>query len=217
MADADHSVKRKRPRLDSGERAHRSMSADPSLPALSSSELTKLQLHSNPASSDAAQPDLASLKPQIGTPSKVTLNLRDPALAVSPTLPPAADDGGMAASSSQHSPTPTHPPAIPEDRSSSPVPAAAAAAAAASPSPMGSPQIEIAEPEDIDGHDGPTVWMRPEDNFDLETFQNHEFSLFPFYKGGAAYQAAMEDILAHLKQRASTYQRAASSGSEHWH
>lgn len=78
MDDADSSVTRKRPRLDSGDRAYRSMSAE-------ASRATTEPGHSTPSKGELGDTQHATsqesdyLSPPNRTPSKVTINVRDPA------------------------------------------------------------------------------------------------------------------------------------------
>ena len=78
MDDADSSI-RKRPRLDSGDRAYRSMSADPSRSASSDPEL--LSLSTTPSDGQICPQTVeapSGLPPLPLTPSKVTINIREP-------------------------------------------------------------------------------------------------------------------------------------------
>ena len=88
------------------------------------------------------------------TPSKVTINVRDPSLAGSPSkLPPselattiesdATDHGDGAVASNANAPSPS----------------LSATLNPSSPSSPGSLRIEVAEPEFMDDSSGPTVWM----------------------------------------------------------
>ena len=186
MEDADSSVKRKRPRLDSGDRAHRAMSADPSSAAavLSTPELEQPSLSSNPEARDGAQPDHAlaqedsttasAQQPLSGTPSKVTINVRDPSLAnTSPQAIPVdlTEDPRNPAMLSRDQK---------EDAVTNMTSEPLAAFQRSSPSPIGSPEIEIAEPEYMDEQSGPTVWIRPSHQYaDMESKQEAMLRTFP--------------------------------------
>jgi hypothetical protein len=168
MEDADSSVTRKRPRLDSGDRAYRSMSADgvmstpprpepgEQLPVLGKPEDPSL------TTTSASVPK----HPLNGAASKVTINVRDPHLTSSPPQP-----------SSYHLPEPT-----PNARSETQIQADVSPppfVTAVSSSPPCSPEIEVAELEDIDGHTGPTVWRGADDTISFEDIQNNLLDEFP--------------------------------------
>ena len=164
MEDADSPVKRKRPRLDSGDRAYRSMSAEPSstIPSASRGPLSSPDPNPNEEArysntdtkaTSASSPSAAPARAMDMTPSKVTINVRDPSLAGSPTQPqfsnPAmSDDNRNEASGNHEGPTAS------ESNDLSPP-----TLNPSSPSSMGSPRIEVAEPEYMDDAAGPTVWI----------------------------------------------------------
>ena len=190
MEDADSSVTRKRPRLDSGDRAYRSMSADGVLSTPPHPEPGMLLTHSNDEdqlSISDKSPGTASTHTLNGTPSKVTINVRDPISTGSPPHSGAHDlpdriVGGQRESSPPHS--------IINVSSSPPV------ITTVSSSPPCSPEIEVAELEDIDGHTGPTVWRASHGNMSAEELQTHlldEFPLVNQYRN--AFQAV--SVLVH--------------------
>ena len=175
MEDADSSVTRKRPRLDSGDRAHRSMSADRILPTRASVEHGQLL----PAADGDAQ-DKASLATTNGsqqysldrTPSKVTINVRDSNLDSSPlqqhsshvAAPVRPDDPP---SSSQATSSPNV-----EDATSGPI--------SATSSPAQSPEIEVAEIEDMDEDPGQTKWRPLVSVVDAGDIQATLLDSFPY-------------------------------------
>jgi len=172
MEDADSSVTRKRPRLDSGDRAYRSMSADGVLSTPPKAELRKLLPH--PTDGDQQNlsdesPGTASTHTLNGTPSKVTINVRDPILTGSPPRPHAHDSPDIALDDRPGS-SPSH--SIINVSSSPPVITTVS-------SPPCSPEIEVAELEDIDGHTGPTVWRASDGNISAEELQNRLLDDFP--------------------------------------
>ncbi|MCJ1245998.1 hypothetical protein MMC30_003202 [Trapelia coarctata] len=184
MEDADSSVTRKRPRLDSGDRAYRSMSADGALSTPPNAEPGKLLPHSNDEDQHSLSdesPGTASTHTLNGTPSKVTINVRDPNQTGSPPHPSAHDLPDQAVDSQRES-SPPH--SIINVSSSPPV------ITTVSSSPPCSPEIEVAELEDIDGHTGPTVWRASNGNMSAEELQTQlldEFPLVNQYRN--AYQA----------------------------
>lgn len=155
MEDADPSCTRKRPRLDSGDRAHRSMSADPLGVTPSDAGVAKL-----PATSSDGQPVSQSSEAADGppplalTPSKVTINVREPATNNSPirqtphtnVVPSIRGGGGGDEYVANHPSFSTN--------VSSPV----AKAISVSSSPPHSPEIEVAEIEDMNDSTGETTW-----------------------------------------------------------
>jgi len=176
MEDADSSVTRKRPRLDSGDRAYRSMSAEGALSTPPNAEPGKLLPRSNDEdqlSVSDESPGTASTHTLNGTPSKVTINVRDPISMGSPPQPGAHDLPDLAVDGQRES-SPSH--SIINVSSSPPV------ITTVSSSPPCSPEIEVAELEDIDGHTGPTVWRASHGNMSAEELQTHLLDEFPLVK-----------------------------------
>lgn len=144
MEDADSSVTRKRPRLDSGDRAYRSMSAEalhataePGRSAPSKGELGDIQ-HST-----FQEPDY--LSPPNRTPSKVTINVRDP------TRNGRSDDVQRRTNTLDLPETADK--FVEREPDSDPP-----NAISISSSPTRSPEIEVAEVEDMDEDTGDTKW-----------------------------------------------------------
>lgn len=155
MDDADSPNTRKRPRLDSGERAHRSMSADP---------LRATPFNAGPAEATVTSPqgppssqafETANGSPPLAlTPSKVTINVREPAAQTSPSRQSAHPDGGLSirggGGGEEHSAI-HHTPSTDAGSPSTKVLSIAS-------SPPRSPEIEVAEIEDISDDPGETRW-----------------------------------------------------------
>ena len=194
MEDADSSVTRKRPRLDSGDRAYRSMSAEPSSMAVTgtassdcgqTSPTRAEELQGNTHTSQDAS-DATPLQQLDGTPSKVTINVRDQNPVGSParSVTLEADNARYEATENSSAQNPV----MSSDKYASSPPQLDAPL----PSAMGSPEIEVAEPEDIEGHTGPTVWIRPRKSFfDLDDFQESLLSSFPFMQRSLSVQACI--------------------------
>ncbi|KAL8674423.1 MAG: hypothetical protein Q9168_001156 [Polycauliona sp. 1 TL-2023] len=154
MEDSDSSLTRKRPRLDSGSRSYRSMSADPFLPASATKPSVTAR---TPPSLDTRHTETPPAEhvdlPHGSTPSKMTINVRDAALEPCPTptvpiggyIPAQTSDRDKLANSNDtglpqqvHSPCPDHlSPPLSSSRS---------------------PEIEVAEVEDISQDPGCTKW-----------------------------------------------------------
>ena len=154
MEDADPFCTRKRPRLDSGERAHRSMSADP-LGATPSNAGLATASATSPIVQDASQTSEASdgLPPLTLTPSKVTINVREPTTNKSPTRQAHTDvvasirgGGGGDEYSATHPISPSN------------VGFPSGKAISIASSPPRSPEIEVAEIEDMNDDAGETRW-----------------------------------------------------------
>lgn len=208
MADADSSVKRKRPRLDSGDRAYRSMSADPSFPAAgSSSQQGRIPPDSDEEDSVTL---ISNIEPEEGgeslpsrhldrTPSKVTINVRDSSLASSPiqSLP-------------TENPTTQAPEDSPEGNKmklSDEINSSPPAENNAPSSETGSPQIEVAEPEDIDGHNGPTLWLPAEHHLaqDAESYQDMLLNELPGLKDESSHAECLQLINTILRKGISLF------------
>ena len=177
MEDADSSVTRKRPRLDSGDRAYRSMSADrllPSHPGSDPGELLPAQDGQGQSYENESFLHVTSSTHQLhGTPSKVTINVRDPVAQTSAPQPTASGmelpQNTTSDNAQPNSPTQTF-----HD-----VPSTPPQVVTVSSSPMRSPEIEVAELEDIDGHNGPTVWRKSEESINYDELQASLLEEFP--------------------------------------
>ena len=177
MEDADSSVTRKRPRLDSGDRVYRSMSADRLVSSHPDSDPGMLL----PAQDSRAQHgenekppgDVSSTHPINGTPSKVTINVRDPVLRSSPPEPMGLEIEVSEANRPQQDQTHSPANSIKNVQSKSP------RAVSISSSRTRSPEIEVAELEDMDGHSGPTVWRDSEDSIGFDDLQISLLEEFP--------------------------------------
>lgn len=156
MEDAESSSTRKRPRLDSGDRAHRSMSADP-LRATTSEGGPPNVPATTPGDYSSSRSHEAAEGPPVvvTTPSKVTINVREPAAAVSQTPSqkttddrPSTQAGALGddGSSSRQASAPIMNPSIPK-------------VVSAASSPPNSPEIEVAEVEDMNDAPVETKWM----------------------------------------------------------
>ena len=173
MEDADSSVTRKLPRLDSGERAYRSMSADGTLPPRAGPTQEEL-LPNTSGDAQEQEPALAldntahhSLH---GTPSKVTINVRDRILDSS--SPPHS----MATIEVLESYDTTQPsrPASSINMSSTPP-----GIVTVSSSPAQSPEIEVAEIEDMDDDPRQTRWKPMVSITSMEDLQTELLDSFP--------------------------------------
>ena len=156
MEDTDAFGTRKRPRLDSGDRAYRSMSADrleatPTESGPAKAPTTPPHVHISSQSSDTAG-GLPSLNL---TPRKeVTINVREPSTITSPTQTsgqmggtPSLRGGG----GGDDVPSTSNEPATKLDSSPSNV-------ISVTSSPPHSPEIEVAEIEDMNDESGETRW-----------------------------------------------------------
>ena len=156
MEDTDASGTRKRPRLDSGDRFYRSMSADrlgatPTDSGLAKAPTTPPHAHTSSQTSDTA----GGLPSMNLTPSKeVTINVREPSTIASPTETSAqtggtpslrGGGGGYDVPSSSNDP--------PNKSNSSP-----SNVISVTSSPPRSPEIEVAEIEDMNDEPGETRW-----------------------------------------------------------
>ena len=154
MEDSNSSLTRKRPRLDSGSRSYRSMSADRLIPATSPKvSVTAFKVppldthHIEPAPSEHGNLIHDS------TPSKMTINVRDATSEPCPA-PTAPIDGNLIHEvSSRDELANSTGPDFPQQLSS---PSAELVSRPSSPSR--SPEIEVAEIEDISQEPGRTKW-----------------------------------------------------------
>ena len=156
MEDTDASGTRKRPRLDSGDRTYRSMSADrlgatPTDSGLTKAPATPPHAHVSPQSSEKS----GGLPSTNLTPRKeVTINVREPSTITSPTQrsthlgdTPSLRGGG----GGDDAPCSSNDPPNKLDSSPSNV-------ISVTSSPPHSPEIEVAEIEDMNDDPGETRW-----------------------------------------------------------
>ena len=177
MEDADSSVTRKRPRLDSGARACRSMSEGPSPAVATNSRHTEPGVSDSNRSNWQEQGSPTKQRPKITLarrhsvpPGEMTSQILDQKAGASPQKAEfdkmleerGSKSAGIAAEQSGH------------DTQGTPT---------SSPSPVGSPEIEVAEPEDMTGHVGPTVWHKPGISVEkLEDQQSKLLMTFPLMR-----------------------------------
>ena len=153
MDDSDSSLTRKRPRLDSGDRSYRSMSADEL--ANNPSRNTLRHSPSTPAryvSTTQGETDRDALPSVSGTPSKVTINVRDPPPNNSLPLPTGSSEVADVIQEKSELPK--------SNRIEDPneVDAASPDVISVSSSASRSPEIEVAEIEDMSEDPGETRW-----------------------------------------------------------
>ncbi len=176
MEDADSSVTRKRPRLDSGTQAHTSMSADrstatPSGPEASQGPLTPAHDDSSSLASERHN----SLHGANWTPSKVTINVRDPIQRSSPPLL-FTDGAGATSLQGGEEPPISHlagSPRVAGSPSSNVI--------SVSSSPPRSPEIEVAEVEDMSEESGETRWRPLVSLVDAKDTQGVLLDAFPYW------------------------------------
>ena len=175
MEDADSSVTRKRPRLDSGNRTYRSMSTDKIDSAQALPELDQPLPNTDgkvyePIST--VSPDSTNQHSLSGTPSKVTINVRDKLLEdSSPNHKLAAELAAMGSDKTVHST-----PAISAVNIASNSPNDVVVLS----SPTRSPEIEVAEIEDMDDDPRQTRWKPMVSTTKIEDLQAALLENFPF-------------------------------------
>ena len=200
LADADASAQRKRPRLDSGERALRDLSADIAA-ATSAVTLESATESSNtgPLTSASHSPFAGEggKEPLLATPGRMTVSVRDAPSRSSPTPPGSPSRRGDSPSSEARiSPAATAPALEAGAREDVPD-----FDASSSSSPVDSPDIEVAELEDLAGPTGPTVWTRVSGVDRPAIMHNALLHTFPATSGRARGPRITEAVLEKLRQR----------------
>ena len=184
MEDTDSSSTRKRPRLDSGERVYRSMSADPTIAAFSDNDLANSR--ANPADSQASSQLSGMTKghpPVALTPSKFTINVRESIDKTSPTQSFTAFEGIPSASGSDCKEDTSQPTLSVNMEISSPK------VISVSSSPSHSPEIEVAEVENMNDDPRETRWKTldstavPFGGSDATEIQGTLLEQFPHHTG----------------------------------
>ena len=181
MEDTDSSATRKRPRLDSGDRVYRSMSADPLRAASVDVELSDAS--SNPSNEETRSTIIQEVPPVGHTPSKVTINVREPVRNISPTQAstqiedfPSIRGGGGGGDEYLNGYTESISKMVPSSPKVISVPS----------SPSRSPEIEVAEVEDMTNSPGETKWKSLETATNIQDAKATQAVLleqFPHYTG----------------------------------
>jgi hypothetical protein len=188
----NRSPSRKRPRLDSGSRAARSMSADRALSiaagkAADADDDSTMQLDGRPATPKLN--DTPTLKP-ILTPSRVTINVREhPVGSITPST------NGRRNSSDSHKSTETV-----DDMNGKPKAKEPSTSSSTSPQSDSSPVIQVAVPDSEDADDVIT-----EIRLDEQSDENRIASLFyhfPFSTAGNYCEAA--ELIAEEQEKCKT-------------
>ena len=155
MEDADSSATRKRPRLDSGDRTYRSMSVDRLRDASTDSAAAKAP--STPPDEQAALlpvGEAGHVPPMTLTPSKVTINVREPAHTPQSSNPiPFSTTSTSRGGSGVNDTAPGGQGVGDKMDASSPNVISVGS------SPPQSPEIEVAEVEDMNDDPGRTIWQ----------------------------------------------------------
>ena len=201
MDDSDSSLTRKRPRLYSGDRSHRSMSAD----ELSTTPPHFTMNHSPSAPASTGHRDNSAgvnetVSTPSQTPSKVTINVRDSGLGLSQQPPPLTDQITDN---------------VQQDSEQSRVELVEAPLNGQTPSPdvisvssssSRSPEIEVAEVEDMEDLPEETRWRTLREATDIQiTLLEH----FPYHTPGRHFWKTVEIVadyfengkLGHLRSR----------------
>jgi len=180
MEDADSSATRKRPRLDSGDSTYRSMSADrlrttPTAPGSTTTPSTPPNGQTASQTLEAA----SNLPPMSLTPSKVTINVRESATNASPPQRNAqigSTTSLRGGARGEDYPTSLDGPSSKMDTSSPNVISVGS-------SPQRSPEIEVAEIEDMNDDPGETRWQpltRQTRVVEAKNIQDNLIASFPF-------------------------------------
>ena len=193
MEDANPYVTRKRPRLDSGERSRRSMSTDEL--AISEPQDEVMQPYDEGVASGSQHNPSALLtnglpSPTGTTPSKVTLNLREATADLA-----ARSGAGIDVAIKSNEGATESSPTSSSKKASSPSPEIISVA---STSPPHSPEIQIAEIEDIGNGPSETIWKPIGRAIDARRNSGDNFEAFPFPElhGDPAHKvASIVDLL----------------------
>lgn len=176
MEDSDSSLTRKRPRLDSGSRSYRSMSADHIMPSTPVHESNTAHTTPLEDSLSAKASSKANAMPALeGTPSRVTINVKDPDIRASPQIP-AAQGGGNLHNPENYKDELANPSDLEPSKKFTP-PSLHIISPPTSPSR--SPEIEVAEVEDMSQEPGQTKWRTLGSAPDLLQLRNQLWAAFP--------------------------------------
>lgn len=198
MEDSDSTLTRKRPRLDSGSASYRSMSAEQTLPSPTSHESsTANTTPPRDTSSAEAESNNRSMTALETTPSRVTINVRGSTLRATPVAHTASAIQGSAFHDSDKDELAN---SSEPDVSQKPKPASPNVVSPPL-SPSRSPEIEVAEVEDINQEPGQTKWRILGSIPDPAKIRDDIWDMFPY--GGRAQHLweTADEIARHIQQR----------------
>ena len=193
MEDADSSGTRKRPRLDSGDRSCRSMSEDTLREILIDAGLPHPPSTSPDGRMSSPPPEPTGGVPSMSlTPSKVTINVREPAytspaqtsIQVNPTSSLRGGDGRSDAVAGDQS-------------SSTNLDSGSPNVISVGSSPPQSPEIEVAEIEDMTDEPGETRWkplIRATSALEAKNTHRVLMHTFPFGQGSRGWRKTLGQI-----------------------
>ena len=187
MDDSDSSITRKRPRLDSGDHSHRSMSADEPSGTPPPSKVPHPSTSPLRTTSGELRNGHEGVSTPVQTPSKVTINVRDPGHGFLQS-PIAATHESLHASQ-QEAPSST----VLDGEGATGVDLSPDVISVSS-SPVRSPEIEVAEIEDIDGYPGETRWRREGLDIQLSLLQH-----FPYHSSSRQAHETLRQIVKALE------------------
>ena len=202
MEDTDASGTRKRPRLDTGDRAYRSMSADTLGDTPTDSGLVKAPTTPPNAHISSQTSETAGGLPSISlTPSKeVTINVREPSTMTSPTQTPAHVGGTPSLrGGGGGDDAPSRPDDPPNKSNSSP-----SNVISVTSSPPHSPEIEVAEIEDMNDEPGETRWkslISATSLMDAKDIQQSVLEEFPYLGERGRNIRKIISALAHIFEK----------------
>lgn len=198
MEDSDSSLTRKRPRLDSGSRSYRSMSADPIAPSTPTTQSHIAHVTPSQSATSAKSSLEGDIMPPLeGTPSRVTINVRDSISGIShhPAMAsadqPYENRGREKENSAKFS----------DLESSRKLTQCSPDIGSASSSPSRSPEIEVAEVEDINEEPGNTRWRPLRSHSDPAKIRDDLWAMFPCRDRAHSVLETSEEIIRHIQQR----------------
>ncbi|KAI9737096.1 MAG: hypothetical protein M1834_000686 [Cirrosporium novae-zelandiae] len=177
MEDLNSTSQRKRPRLDSGERAHRSMSADIPIYSSPSSHTENNDESSRPAQNNTSKEEELQAPPLNRTSSKVTINTKSQPFNHDTETPTT----NMMEAQEDVQPQDMIEDKIIEGAEIDVSPQEVNSAISISSSPGMSPEIEVAEVEDMDQDPGETRWRSLGSTIEGKA---HIMDRFPFINRG---------------------------------
>ncbi|KAL8723303.1 MAG: hypothetical protein Q9225_000355 [Loekoesia sp. 1 TL-2023] len=198
MEDSDSSLTRKRPRLDSGSRSYRSMSADriaPSTPTMDSRAAHTTPSRSAPALKESSENNTVPVLE--GTPSRVTINVKDPATQASHLTPTAQENQRRDDRDSDRDELASSSDPEPSKRLTSPSPNIISPSS----SPSRSPEIEVAEVEDINQEPGQTKWRTLGGRPDPASIRDDLWARFPCRDRTQNVLETVDEIIRHFQQQ----------------
>lgn len=197
MEDSDSSLTRKRPRLDSGSRSCRSMSADRTMGTTPDHQSDTVHTTSPESTLSTKVTSENNTKRALeGTPSRVTINVKDSTFRAASSVTPHQSGEKFYDLDSYKDELANSSEPEPSTKLTSPSPHMISPPS----SPSRSPEIEVAEVEDMNQEPGNTRWRPLGDVPDPVKIRDHLWAIFPCRVPSQNVLETADELTRHFHQ-----------------